>query len=218
MATMHPPVNPTSADCLAADCAVIEVHLRELNQLFDSLDPSPFHEKDLDRKAEEYIDSAKELPVQAACALVLHIDQPASSSDEARVVEDAIRVHFARRSRLLQRQLRRLMRRGLISLVIGLAFLAACFTIAQTIIRMLGESGFTTLVRESLIIVGWVAMWRPLEIFLYDWWPILGERRLHDRLSRISLRIVHRDPGTTQEAEAHGQESPHASSGRVDLS
>ncbi|MGA7532679.1 MAG: hypothetical protein WCB50_13625 [Pseudolabrys sp.] len=23
--------------------------------------------------------------------------------------------------------------------------------------------------QESLIIVGWVAIWRPIEIFLYDW-------------------------------------------------
>jgi hypothetical protein len=34
-------------------------------------------------------------------------------------------------------------------------------------------------------------MWRPLEIFLYDWWPILGQQRLYDRLSRIAVRIVH---------------------------
>jgi len=27
-------------------------------------------------------------------------------------------------------------------------------------------------VRESLLVGGAVAPWRPLEIFLYDWWPI----------------------------------------------
>jgi hypothetical protein len=191
MATIHEPTT-ASADRRPPDHAVIEVHLRELNQLFDSLDPSPFHEKDLDRKAEEYIvDSAKELHAKTLCELVLYMDQPPSSREEDRGVEDAIRVHFARRARLLQRQLRRLIRRGLISFVIGLIFLATVFTIAHTISRVLGESAVTTLARESLIIVGWVALWRPLEIFLYDWWPILGERRLHDRLSRIKVRIVH---------------------------
>jgi hypothetical protein len=55
---------------------------------------------------------------------------------------------------------------------------------------MMGASGLGILFRESLLIVGWVAMWRPLEIFLYDWWPIAGERRLHDRLSRITVRVV----------------------------
>ena len=34
-------------------------------------------------------------------------------------------------------------------------------------------------------------MWKPLEVFLYDWWPILGERRIHDRLSRIKVRIIY---------------------------
>jgi hypothetical protein len=46
------------------------------------------------------------------------------------------------------------------------------------------------LFEQGLLIVGWVAMWRPLEIFLYDWWPILGERRIHDDLSRIQVRIA----------------------------
>jgi hypothetical protein len=83
----------------------------------------------------------------------------------------------------------------LISLGIGVAFLAVFFIIAQVIGRLLGENSLATLFREGLLIVGWVAMWRPLEIFLYDWWPIVGERRLSDRLSAIHVRIVPSDPG-----------------------
>ena len=37
---------------------------------------------------------------------------------------------------------------------------------------MLDENRFADVIRESLLIGGWVAMWRPLEVFLYDWWPI----------------------------------------------
>jgi hypothetical protein len=185
---------PRAGAPLPADCSVIEVRLRELSQLFNSLDPSPFHEKDLDPSAEEYIvDSYKEVPRREECALVLYVDQAAGLADEGRVVEEAIRVHFARRARLLTRELRRLVRRGVISLGIGLAFLAAVFVAAQAAVQLLGNNPWAPLLREGLIIVGWVAMWRPLEIFLYDWWPILGERRVHDRLSRIKVRIVDRD-------------------------
>ena len=46
------------------------------------------------------------------------------------------------------------------------------------------------ILRESLLIGGWVAMWRPLEVFLYDWWPIREEARLFDRLSAMPVRIV----------------------------
>ena len=170
---------------------VIEVRLRELSQLFDSLDPSPFVEKDLDPKAEEYIvDSVRELTPGSACALVIHLDQPGALPDQEQVVGDAIRDHFARGSGRLQRKLRGLIRRGLVSLAIGLAFLAAAFATTQAVRRLLGQSGLWVLFEQGLLIVGWVAMWRPLEIFLYDWWPILGERRIHDDLSRIQVRIA----------------------------
>jgi hypothetical protein len=117
------------------------------------------------------------------------VDQRVGPSDDGKNVGDAIRVHFARRSQLLRRDLRQLIRRGLISLGIGLAFLATVFMIAQAIGGLMGENPWARLFREGLLIVGWVAMWRPLEIFLYDWWPVLGEQRLYDRLSRIKVRI-----------------------------
>jgi hypothetical protein len=41
-----------------------------------------------------------------------------------------------------------------------------------------------------MIIGGWVAMWRRLEIFLYDWWPIRSERKLFDRLSAMPVRTT----------------------------
>jgi hypothetical protein len=50
--------------------------------------------------------------------------------------------------------------------------------------------------RESLLIGGWVAMWRPLEIFLYDWWPIRPERRLYERLSAMPIRITFKTAST----------------------
>src|SRR5687768_16531308 len=179
---------PTGDQDLAGG-GVIEVHLREISQLFETLDPSPFREKDLDRSAEEYIvDSVKELPPTSPCALVIHLDQHPSPPDEERVVGDAIRTHFARRSYFLRRNLHQLLRRGLISLGIGVAFLILVFVTAHITGLVRSEAGFGTLVRESMLILGWVAMWRPLEIFLYDWWPIVSERRVHERLSRIRVQ------------------------------
>lgn len=167
---------------------VIEVRLRELSQLFNSLDPSPFVEKDLDQGAEEYIvDSLRELDSGTATTLLIHLDQGDAVHED---VAQAIHEHFARRSLSAHRKLGRLIRRGLISLCIGLAFLAAAFGIAQMVRGRLGQSGWQPLFEQGLLIVGWVAMWRPLEIFLYDWWPIVGECRLYDRLKRIDVKIV----------------------------
>ena len=43
--------------------------------------------------------------------------------------------------------------------------------------------------REGLIIAGWVAMWRPMEIFLYEWWPLLRKGRLYEKLSRMHVEV-----------------------------
>jgi hypothetical protein len=174
-----------------ADRSSIELHLHSLSQLFDTRDPSPFRERDLDPKADEFIvDSARELCSRRPREIVLHLHEAPDDPDAQRVVSDAIRTHFARRSEFSRRELRALMRRGLVSLAIGLTFLVTLFLIAQAGGLVTAETGFPSLVRESLLIIGWVAMWRPLEIFLYDWWPIAREQRLHDRLSRIEVRIV----------------------------
>ncbi len=159
--------------------------------MFDSLDPSPFVEKDLDLDAEEYIvESLRDLPAGPAPTLVIHLDKPNLVPEEREEIGNAIRDHFARQSRRLQRKLRLLIRRGLLSLCIGIGFLAAAFGIAEAVRGLLGESGWLQLFEQGLLIVGWVAMWRPLEIFLYDWWPIVGERRIHDRLSRVEVMVA----------------------------
>ncbi len=170
----------------------MEVHLQELRQLFDALDPSPFRDRDLAPAAENYIvDSLKELPARAPCALVIYLDQPAGAADEEAAVGGAIRSHFARRAQVLRRDLRQLLRRGFVSLAIGLAFLVTLLLIAQLARRLTGAGTVSRIVEESLLIAGWVAMWRPLEIFLYDWWPILGELRLRERLSTVAVRFVY---------------------------
>jgi hypothetical protein len=54
--------------------------------------------------------------------------------------------------------------------------------------------------RECLIIAGWVAMWRPMEVFLYDWWPIRAEARFQDRLAAMPVRIQYASPARSVHA------------------
>ena len=154
--------------------SVVELHLREVEQLFDSLDPCPFYERDLDANAEEYIvESVREGSQHAISAIVVYLDQPSAQPDEQRVIEQAIHRHFARKVRLVSRELHLLVRRGWISLIIGLAFLLTLLVASEAVTSGMDAGPLTTVLREGLVIGGWVAMWRPLEIFLYDWWPIV---------------------------------------------
>jgi hypothetical protein len=120
---------------------------------------------------------------------VLYVARPHPIDDGA-AIGTAIREHFGRRAAFTQKAMRRLLQRGVVSLIVGLSFLTAMFVIGQVLDRIMGEHAVPRILREGLLIIGWVAMWKPLEILLYDWWPILSERRLFDRLSRVQVRIV----------------------------
>jgi hypothetical protein len=170
-------------------CALIEIHAADLKQLFHSLDPTPFRERDLDPKAEEFIASwARELHSNVPLGLRVHVDRDIEPDDTA-LLQGAVRDYFAERAAATRKRLRLLFRTGRLSLVIGLAVVAGSILIGDIVGTMLSESQWGSVIRESLLIGGWVAMWRPLEIFLYDWWGVRDEARLFDRLSAMTVRV-----------------------------
>lgn len=94
----------------------------ELRQLFNAIDPSPFRERDLDPRAEEFIvEWARDFPRHARLSLVVHLERGAGRADEAALLRDAIHQYFNERAATTRRKLRELFGRGRISLLIGLA-------------------------------------------------------------------------------------------------
>jgi hypothetical protein len=170
---------------------LIEVRVAELRQLLNAIDPSPFRERDLDARAEEFIvDWAREAPRDAPLGLLVHLERRAGLPDEAAILRDAVAQFFAQRAEATRRRLRLLFRVGRTSLLIGLVFLTAVVALGGFVETALAGRRLGAILRESLIIGGWVAIWRPLEIFLYDWWPIRAEQRLYERLAGMPVRIA----------------------------
>ena len=187
-----PEKRPSAGDAIPHKCQLIEVRVSELKQLFNEMDPSPFREKDLDPKAEAFIVGwAREVPDDAPLGLLVYLERPAGMPEEAELLGEAVREYFSHRAEASRQQLRQLFRVGRRSLAIGVICLTASLALGDLIARVLSGTHLGELLRESLLIGGWVAMWRPLEIFLYEWWPIRDEARLFDRLSSMSVRIVY---------------------------
>jgi len=204
----------SAGDPMPPGCVLIEVRLAELKRLFNAIDPSPFRERDLDPAAEEFIvEWAKEAPRDAQFALLVHLDRPAGPDDEPVALRDAIREFFTHRADVTFRRVRQLMRVGRTSLVIGLAFLAAAVVASDLLATALPTSRLANLLRESVLIGGWVAMWRPLQIFLYDWWPIRAEGRLYRRLAAMPVRIAYGGDGLDPAAWRHDWPTVPAHSG-----
>jgi hypothetical protein len=177
------------ADGFPSGCALIEIHVADVKHLFHSLDPTPFRERDLDPKAEEFIAGwARELHPNVPLGLRVHVDHDIEP-DGTTMLQGAVRDYFAERAAAARKRLRLLFRTGRVSLVIGLAVVAGSILSGDVVETMLRQSQWGSVIRESLLIGGWVAMWRPLEIFLYEWWGIRDEARLFDRLSAMTVRV-----------------------------
>jgi hypothetical protein len=177
-------------DAEPANATKIEINLNRLAQLFNSFDPSPFHERDLDREAEDYIvGSAEEAPRHNALVLVIHL--PADQIPAPPGLPDlpgAIHNYFAYRHDQETRRLRLLFRDGRIALIIGLAFLFCCVLLRELAVSA-GSETASDIFGEGMLIIGWVAMWRPLEIFLYEWVPVRRLCRILAGLAQMPVII-----------------------------
>lgn len=170
----------------------IQLQLRELPQLFNSMDATPFHHRDLDRDAEEFIESwALEFPARGEFTITVLLENfPAE--DPTSTAREAIHNYFQYKEELTRRELSQLLKRGRVSLAIGFVFLAL-LAVAGSALANLPHAAFGAITRESLTIGGWVAMWRPLQIFLYDWWPIAHRRRIYRSLSQAHVAVLPAD-------------------------
>ena len=96
---------------------VLDLYLAESRQLFNSMDPSPFQERDLDPKAEDYIvEWAREARARLPLELVVHLGREPATEATRAVLREAVDDHFRRRARATWARLRRLFREGRISL------------------------------------------------------------------------------------------------------
>src|SRR4051812_3505554 len=145
----------TSSAGFPPGCVLIEVHLSELQQLFNSLDPTPFRERDLDPKAEEFIaEWAREVHADAPLGLTIHVDGTPPTVQQTDTTQTAVRQYFAARAATSRQQLRMLFQRGRVSLIIGLVFLAVTIIGGDVAAGMVNVR-FADVVRESFLIGGW---------------------------------------------------------------
>jgi hypothetical protein len=175
---------------------LIEIRLNKIDQIFNSLDPSPFIEREIDHNAKNYIvESLQELPINSKVKILLYIPD-AIDLDARKLVSEAIHNYFDYCYDGKVKELRQLFRTGRISLAIALVFLVTCITLDNAI-GSLFDTTIVKILHEGLFIVGWVAMWRPIEIFLYDWVPLDRDQRIFRKLSKVPIEIKPLDQPTT---------------------
>jgi hypothetical protein len=171
----------------AAERHPIEVRVDHMADLLDDRDPTPVPGRSLNPYVTEFVLSwAYELPPDAEIDLVVHVRE-ASDAQRVERAEAAVRAAFAEEVASQVRSLKDLFRGGRISLAIGLLALVGFVSTSRALAN---ATGWLEVLREGLAVAGWVALWRPLEIYLYDWWPIRRAIRTYRRLEQSRIRFV----------------------------
>jgi hypothetical protein len=173
---------------LKTDSGLIELRVEKTAHLFDPLDPFPVPSRDLSKTAEDFIVGwARELPKDASIRILMHIPREEMKTTGVAELRSAFANHFNQRARSVSGDLKEMFRIGRLSLAIGLAVLVVCVLVGQAALVLMGGGPAGRILWEGLIILGWVANWRPIEIFLYDWWPMVRRRKLYQRLSQSAV-------------------------------
>ncbi len=169
---------------------VVDVAVKNSRQLFNERDPAPFRERDLDENFVTYVSSSvQEFPLKTPMKLRIVIQDKTDLLVEQNILREAIRAHFIYESRLAQAKLQKRLRVGRWFFLIGLVSLFVCLSASQFLSSLESSSQILPILREGFVIVGWVAMWRPIDVFLYDWWHLLEQRRFLEKIVQMSLDV-----------------------------
>lgn len=108
-------------------------------------------------------------------------------------ISTAIHRHFNYRRQKSERQIKRVLRLGWRGLLISVVFFGILISLTAFVAKLWPEGGFSVTFREILIILGWVALWRPVDFLLYEWRQFKREVKLFRKLEQCKVEIVARE-------------------------
>ena len=143
----------------------------------------------LNHNAEEFlIDESERHPYRTA--IYLKVFLPADALNRSHEIEAAVHQHFTYRKNKSLKQLSRTLQLGWRGLLIAVVFLSLLVSFTLLVIRQMPDGGLSIILREILIILGWVALWRPADLLLYQWRQFKREVNLFHKLEQCKVEIL----------------------------
>jgi len=168
---------------------LIEIKLNSVAQLFNSFDPAPFHEKEIDFAAEQYIvNIIKDFPQKTRFKIIIYLPQELATGDQSGTIIPAIHNHFHYKMMVSEWKFRSHFRYGRSTLLIGLTVLMIAL-IARQLVSSMDDHIIVQLFADALLIIGWAAMWEPITVLFYELWPIIQMKKIYMKLSTMEVAI-----------------------------
>ena len=166
----------------------IKLQLLNIKELLRS-PVSLYRKRTLKADAEEFIvEEAEALPRKAAINMKVHL-----AFSEIKYKDDiapAIHRHFCYRREQAQKKHKRMLHYGGRILFIALGLLAVIFTLTELATWLAPDNRLVLFIREYFVILGWVVLWRPMELLLYDRYPVKRMINLFRRLEQSNVQVI----------------------------
>ena len=170
---------------------LIELRVREIDDLFNPLDPSPLHERDINDKIIEklYNDIVifpKDVPVDIIFRMPKHWKKIHGLEH---TIREAMKKQFEYTAISSSIHLRRRLKKGLKTLLVAGIMFISLIAISTSLTIFYPESVLAHVVAEGLFVLSWVSLWRPIEVLLYEWLPLFEERKRHERILKMNVHF-----------------------------
>lgn len=167
---------------------VIELAAPDYHHLFDEKDPAKFRQRDLDDDAVEYlVSSVREVTLPKLKKIRIYFDK-SGSPEELGMVQESIHNFFSYEAQMMDLKISSTLKEGLKFLFIGLTFLAFSILVAL-LLKQYSDSFLSLFFKEGFSLLGWVAMWKPINVFLYDWLPLRDLKAVFNKLSSVEIEF-----------------------------
>ena len=167
---------------------IIELKVTDPDEFYNPFDPSPAAQKDLRSETAGYILESltgKEKKVR----FVIYLEEKLYRNSElSSGIERAVSAYFrskqsaAKHRHLIEKQ------KGRRYLIRGLLFLIVC-VVLSSLITTFSENSIVYAVGQSLVVIGWVALWKPAEFYLYENRDLKNDISLMKMLSDACIEI-----------------------------
>ncbi|MEX2597656.1 MAG: hypothetical protein WEC59_12085 [Salibacteraceae bacterium] len=171
---------------------VIDLHLDSMDSFFDKHAVNPMNRAHSVESGISILYRQLRLSVpKSRGKLILHL--PANTTKETNTLElvEAIKKYCGSKIDIARNDYRMLILTGKKALLVGIFFLGLCLSLSYLIQeQMLFPDLAKYFVKEGLYIIGWVGMWKPIEIFLYEWWPFQRQMRVWSYIREMKIEVV----------------------------
>lgn len=170
---------------------VLKIHVDSVDEIVDSKDPAPFKGQILDDDFLDYVESlSDETSYATALKIEVHIKHPPIQPREAASISQALSEHFDYKIERKKGEIRKQFRTSRLLLLYGLSILLTCLVLAH-FLRQIEPSIIRTTLTEGLTIFGWVSLWRPLDLLLFDWYPMYDRIRYFRKIAQAEVVLVY---------------------------